>query len=330
MRRKNRFIVFLIFGMILCLSLNLPAQQGRGIGRIHGTVQDVEGNPVEGVSIVAEHMEYGTTFESMSDKKGNWAIAGLGTGHFRITASKEGYGTVYHEMRVSQFSKSNPPVTFSIEKVQVASSGMPAIQDDTSIVVFEEGNQLFNQEKYSEAVPKFEEFLAKNPTIYQVNINIGNCYREMGEYEKAIEAYNKVLDKVMEEKGSYEGDDSSARALASIGETYVKQGDYSKANEYLKQAIDLLPNDETLAFNVGEIFFKQGETDKAIEYFKLSIQIKDNWGPPYRQLGYAYLNKGEYKLAVEALKKFLEVAPDDPLGETIRGLIPKLEELLKN
>jgi len=317
---------------VLCLSLSLTlsAQQGRGKGRLRGNVLDEVGNPIEGAKIAAQHLRYKTTFTSESDEKGNWAVAGLGTGYFRITASKEGYGTVYHEMRVSQFSKQNPPLAFTLKKVQVAEMNVPAIEDEGSVVLFEEGIDLYNQKKYAESVAKFEEFMGKNPTVYLININIGNCYREMGEYDKAIEAFNKILEKVKEDQESIEGNEDAARALAGIGETYFKQGDLEKAGEYLTQAVDNFPEDETLAFNVGEIYFKQGETDKAIEYFLLAIKIKESWAPPHRQLGYAYLNKGKYRLAVDSLKKFVELAPDDPQAENIKNLIPKLEELIKD
>ncbi len=113
MRSKNALIIFLVSVLCFSLSLNLSAQQGRGKGRLRGQVQDEVGNPIEGAKIVAQHLRYKTTFTSESDKKGNWAVAGLGTGHFRVTASKEGYGAVYHEMSVSQFSKKNPPLSFT-------------------------------------------------------------------------------------------------------------------------------------------------------------------------------------------------------------------------
>ncbi len=330
MRSKNIFIIFLVCFLCFSLSLSLSAQQGRGRGRLRGQVNDEAGNPVEGAKIVAQNLKYRTIFSSESDKKGNWAIMGLGTGNFRITASKEGYGTAVHEMSISQFSKQNPPLSITLKKIQVAEMSMPAMQGEGALALFEEGTELFNQKKYAEAAAKFEEFVAQHPTVYQININIGNCYREMGEYDKAVEAYAKILEKVKEEKGSIEGDESAAKALAGIGETYFKKGNLEKAREYLKQAVDNFPKDEALAFNVGEIYFKQGEADKAIEYFLLAIKINESWAPPHRQLGYAYLNKGKYKLAVDSLKKFVELAPDDPQAENIKNLIPKLEELIKD
>jgi tetratricopeptide (TPR) repeat protein len=151
----------------------------------------------------------------------------------------------------------------------------------------------------------------------------------MGEYEKALETYNQILDHIKTEKATYEGDETAARALASIGQTYMKMGDLEKASDYLKQAMELYPDDETLAFNIGEIYFQQQQVDMAIEYYNKAAQINDTWAPPFRQLGYAYLNTGDYQGAVDAFKKFLEVAPDDPLAPTIENLIPQLEAMIK-
>lgn len=321
---------FLLIGLLLvCLIIPLSAQQGRGKGRIHGTVVDTDGNPLQDVKIKATHSKFGTVFDAESDKKGSWAMGGLGTGYFVIIAEMEGYNPVHHEMQVSQFSRNNPPIKFTMQKIAVQDMGIPALQDEGAVALFEEGNQLFEEEKYAEAVAKFEEFLLANPMIYQVNINIANCYKEMGEVEKAIAAYSLMLDKLKEEKGSYEGDEGAARALSGIGEAYIKAGELDKAVTYLQQAIDIFPDDETLAFNIGEILFKQGESAKGIEYFKASIEIKDDWPPPYRQMGYAYLNLADYKNAVESFKKFIELAPDDPLTPTIENLIPQLEAMIK-
>jgi tetratricopeptide (TPR) repeat protein len=330
MKAKNIFRLIAFLALIVCVSVTLEAQEGRGKGRVKGSCMDEAGNPIEDVTITAQHLKYNTTFEGRTNKEGHWAVAGLGTGYFRFTATKEGYGTTYHEMRVSQFSQNNPAIDFTLKKIDMTSmSEMPAIEDETALALFEEGNLLFEEEKYAEAVKKFEEFLELNPTIFQVNLNIGNCYRQIGEYDKAIAAYQAILDQVTEEQGSYEGDEGASRALSSMGETYMLKGDLEKASEYLQKAMSMFPDDETLAFNVGEIFFNQAETDKAIEYFKKAIEIKEDWPPPYRQLGYAYLNKGEYQLAIDSLKKFLEYAPDDPQAPTIEALIPKLEELIK-
>ena len=146
-------------------AIHASAQQGRGKGRVKGTVVDETGNPLPGVKITCQHLQFNTLFEGKSDEKGKWAVAGLGTGMFRFTASIEGYDTTYQDINVSQFSRNNPDIDFILTKTQTAPSGIPALEDEGALVIFEEGNQLFKQEMYAEAAAKFEEFLQRNPDI---------------------------------------------------------------------------------------------------------------------------------------------------------------------
>jgi tetratricopeptide (TPR) repeat protein len=316
--------------LIISATVLLPGQQGRGKGRITGSVVDTEGNPLEGVIITAIHASYSTSFEGRSGKKGIWAVAGLGTGLFRITAKKDGYADVRHEMKISQFSTNNPPVKFIMKKVQAKKGDLPLTNDKEVLALFNEGNVLYAEQNYSEASDKFQEFLALFPNLYQVNINLGNCYRGMENYDQAISCYRKVLNRSQKERGSFESNKIAAQALTNMGETLMKMGDLTTAGKYLEQAIAIFPWDEALSFNIGEIYFNQGETDKAIAFFIQARTIKPDWGPPHRRLGYAFLNKGEYKNSLESFAKFLEKAPDDPRASAIKNLIPEIEKLIKS
>jgi len=326
MKHKNISLLILLLVVTITTSTSLFSQEGTGRGRIKGEVKDEAGNPIEGVKIVATYPN-GTTFEATTDRKGKWAIAGMGTGVFRIVATKDGYQSVHFDQNVSQFK--NDPVDFTMKKIIPLAEGVPRIEDKESLSILEEGNQLFTQKQYSEALAKYEEFLEKNPTVQQVKANIANCYREMGKYDEALTAYRNLQDEIKQDKGSLAGDKMAASLLANIGDVYVRKGELDQASQYFQQSIEIDPADEVLAFNVAEIYFKQGDSDKAISYYKLAIKIKETWPRPYKQLGYAYLNKGEYKLAIDAFKKFLELDPDNPQAPTVRNLIPSIEKLIK-
>ena len=126
---------------------------------------------------------------------------------------------------------------FKLKKEKIPAT----IMDETTLGLFQEGIELSEQGKYAESISKFEEFLEHNYTIYQVHFNIGNCYREMGQYEKAIASFNNVLGNVKSIKDTIEADESSAKALANIGEIYLLQDDIEKAGKYFKQAVDSFP-----------------------------------------------------------------------------------------
>ncbi len=316
------FVRISIFATILILSFSLIfAQAGRGTARIGGTVKDEEGKPVVGAKIILEHQEEkGAVRDVKTDKKGKWSIMGLGTGIWMLRVSAEGYEPFEQAIFVSQLER-NPSIDIVLKKTKPAEP-----EYEEGIELLDEGNKLFNEGKYEEAISSYIKFLEKNPSAFQVHYNLGNCYKELGQYEKAIEEYNTVISNLKEKKQDLSGNELAAKALAGLGEAFVKKGDYISAQESFKKSLEINPKDEVLAYNVGEIYFSNGKVDEAIQFFTLSSQIKPEWSEPYLKLGYAYFNKGEFIKAKENLKKYLELSPNAPNSEEIKKLIESLEK----
>lgn len=101
MNKRTCFHLLAICAVILTLALTLAAQQGRGRGRIRGLVEDQDGNPLPDAKITAMFKETGLTFDAKSDKKGNWALGGLGSGQFLIVAELDGYTPDQKDLTVS-------------------------------------------------------------------------------------------------------------------------------------------------------------------------------------------------------------------------------------
>jgi len=297
-----------------------------GKGRINGTVVDEKGQPVEGVLIIVESLKYKTKLQSSSDKNGHFAAMGMGSGYWRITASKKGYSSSYVDMNVSQLRRS-PPITFTLKKM----TGFAALMaDEDSFQLFDKGNLLIKEEKYDEALGIFEEFLTKYPEIYQVHLNIGTCYFKKGELDKAEAEFKLVLDKTLETHGDYKKDETaSLRALTALGEVYIQKEDFETAQKYFAQALEISPNDEVAAYNVGSFFFSHQKVDEAIKYFELAVQIKEDWSKPYLKLGYVYLNKGDYNKSLENFNKFVDMDPENPEVPQVKNIIATIEKMKK-
>lgn len=301
------------------------AQAGRGKGRMSGIVVSEDGDSIESAKIViefAENMQFKR--ETTTKKKGEWAIMGLGTGTWRVTASADGYIPVSKDIYIRQLER-NPKITLTLKKIPQSDKG--TIKDESSLNLIEEANQLFTERQYDESIALLKQFLEKNPGVYQTYLNIGDCYREKGDVDKAVEEYNKVLEEA--KKDDVMGKEMVAKALAAIGDCYLKKGDFETATDYFKQSIESYSDNEILAYNVGEIYFSNQKIDEAIHYFNLSTQIKPDWGPPYLKLGYSYLNKGEYEKAKLNLNKFLELDPESPEAPKIKNIIDYLEKIKK-
>jgi len=325
---RNRVLDLCIFALFLvsCAALVTSAQEHMGKGRINGTVVDEKDQPLEGVLIVVESLEYKTKLEGYSDKKGRFAVAGMGTGKWRITATKEGYNSSYMDMNVHQLRR-NPPLDFTLKKL---TNFAPRMADEESFELFEKGNLLIKEEKYDEALAVFEEFLTKYPEVYQAHLNIGTCNLKKGELNIAEAEFMLVLDKTMKNFGDYKKDpQASLRAFTGLAEIYIRREDFETAQNYFAKALDISPEDEVAAYNVGEVFFSHQKVDEAIKYFELSIQIKKDWSKPYMKLGYAYLNKGDFNKSLEYFNKFIEIDSENPEVPTVRNIIATIEKIKK-
>jgi tetratricopeptide (TPR) repeat protein len=308
------------------VSFSFLAGQVRGLARISGKVFDEAENPIPDATVFVRAIEVAgkrtEKFEKTvtTDKDGEWKLAGLPSGWVKVEVTAPGFIPMSKNVEVSQINV-NPQILLHLKKAEEFMG-----QDEDSAGIFEEGNALFEQGKYDEAIASYQDFLAKNPNAYQVRFNIGNCYREKNDLDAAQQEFEAVLEKANTEEGP-EALKVQAKALAAIGELYVIKDDIEKAREFFAKSLERNPQDEILAYNVGEILFSNAKMDEALEYFTMASTIKPTWADAFLKLGYVHLNKTEYDQAKENFNKFLELDPDHPQAQSVRGILDYLEKM---
>ncbi len=313
--KSIKILVTLIVMLAFTVSLSY-GQSAYGKGRLKGKVYlGKKGTePAVGVTVTAEYEQSGTgqqvKLETKTNKRGDWLFGNLGKGWWRIVATAPGYMADKKRIDVLQYGK-NPKVFLRLEKpdpkeVAVEAGGIG------------DGNKLFEEAKYEEALEAYQDFLTKNPDFHKIYLNIANCYLKMEKFDEAIKGYNTFMEKVPDATVEIK-----AKCLAAIGEIHMKKGDMKTAQEWFVKSIDLNPKDEILAYNVAEIFFSNNKNEEAIKYFTMASQIKPTWGTPHLKLGYVYLNMGDMEKAKASFKKFIEIAPDDPQ-------VPVIQDMLKS
>jgi tetratricopeptide (TPR) repeat protein len=312
--------------VLLTFVAALPAQQSLGRGRISGMVVDEQGAPVAAAHVDAQSLQATTKFEATTDKKGHFAVAGMGTGTWRFTVSKEGYVNTVVEALVAQL-KPNAPLAVTLKKA----TGVEGLQSDKAgLSLLDQGIALLKEEKYDEALAAFEQFSEKYPEIYAVRLNIATAYLKKGELARAESEFQGVLDKVVLTHGDVAKDKAtSLKAISGLGEVALKKGDFDAAQKSFREALEISPEDQVIAYNVGEILFSNQKADEAIPYFELAIRIKKDWPTPYQRLGLVYLNKGNFDKALENLRKFLEVDSQSPEAENVKAMIAAIEKMKK-
>ncbi len=325
--KKNKAAAIIVSAFMLIWTLSAPegqAQEGRGSGRLTGTVVDEAGNPVEGALITLEYLQFTNKKTTTTNAKGQWGFIGLGKGLISITTSKEGFAPSTIQLEVSGV-KRNPEPRITLKKAvgNVAAEGL----SESAKEMLLQGNSLFEQKKFAEALTLYQAFSEKYPTLYKAGLNVANCLMEIQEYDKAIAEYQKVLEGLNAEPADKKDNKLLAQVFSGIGDAFMRQNKFKEAEEYFKKSIDIDPADHALAFNVAEILMQAGNADEAIRYYEMAIQIKPDWPRSYLKLGYAWLNKGNIPKAVEAFTKFVETSPaEDPEVATVKDIIKKISK----
>ncbi|MBU7027350.1 MAG: tetratricopeptide repeat protein, partial [Theionarchaea archaeon] len=157
--------------------------------------------------------------------------------------------------------------------------------------------------------------------------NIGVIYQRRGEFEKALEYFDKSLEikkKINDERGI-------AEVYHNIGMILRDRGEYEKALEYFDKNLKTFKeiNDSR---NIGRTYHQLGmiyqhkeEYKKAREYFDKSLEIfkeindEGNTAAAYHHIGIIYQHKGDYKKAREYFDRNLKTFKvlHDVRGEAI-------------
>jgi tetratricopeptide (TPR) repeat protein len=324
MMKKTGLSIGVIFLTLALGGCALQSQEGRGQGRLIGSVVDEAGTPVEGVKITLRYEQFTNTLTTTSNAKGQWGFIGLGRGEITLTVEKEGYVESVLPLQVSGLKQNPQPKIILKKKTDNAGSGL----NERSRELLLQGSALFEEKKYAAAAALYQEFLDDNPGVYQIRISLANCEMELQDYETAIAEYQKVLEGLNAEPAEKKDIKIAAQLYASIGEAYLAQNKFKEAEEYFVKSIDINPSDSALPYNVAEILMQAGNPEGAIRYYEMAIRLKPDWPKAYLKLGYAWLNKGDNPKALESFKKVIEIAPpDDPDVALAKDVIKALSAI---
>jgi len=159
------------------------------------------------------------------------------------------------------------------------------------------------------------------------------CYRKLGNQEKAVEYFQKVVDRWPEYRYAW-----SAQCL--IGECYEKlqssgKLSVSEAEPMIEQAyqvvIEKYPDCSLVGhacLKLGQPSFKKGRWSDAAYYFELFLQKSpdDPRGPGVLyDLGRTYEKMGELEQAEQVYRAFIEKAPPD--DQRTKSIKERLKEL---
>ena len=222
---------------------------------------------------------------------------------------------------------------------------MGGLDDSTkAIMTYNEGLDLMNSKKYSQAIEKFNSALTLNIGLIDAKFSRGMSYMSLGSPDKAVGDWESCI----KDSVSYE------KAYGELITYYFNKGDYAKCSPYINKAKSINPKESKYYYNNGVIHFvknnldsalieynqaiklnsksayalndragvyvKQGELDKAITDYENAVKADDKLSFVFNNLGSAYRKKELNDKAIAAYDKAISLDKDYAVAINNRGM----------
>lgn len=298
--------------LICCLGALSYAQDYKGKGRVIGYVFDEQECPLEGVKVKLFSHRVQNGFEVFTDKEGKWVASWIRGGGWDIDFEKIGYMPKKISINVQEYGR-NPEVQVHLQKIE----GL-VITDELKAAL-NEGNNLFQEGKYEEAIAIYEKILEEYPDAYIINKNIGNAYFQIENYDEAESYYMKVLEK----------DPKNNEMMLLIGNCYTNRGENEKAFEWYNKIDFNEINDPVVLYNIGTNYYNLTKFEEALKYYKKAVEIQKDFQDGLYQLGLTYLTMGSYKESIEAFENYLKYDSESRRADQVKNFIEFLRTKIR-
>jgi tetratricopeptide (TPR) repeat protein len=169
----------------------------------------------------------------------------------------------------------------------------------------------------------WEDVLIKSPGNSRAYNNLGVVFKDRGEFDKAIEQFEKSL----------KADRNYTSVYFNLGDVQYRLGNYENAVSYLTTALAGRLDTQLhldILNKLGRTYSAMGQNEKAIQTFQRAIQVMPSAIAPYNNLAVQYIKTGQFDLAIEILKKALEIREEPYLLSNLNIAYSKKIRILKH
>ncbi|MXW02770.1 MAG: tetratricopeptide repeat protein, partial [Holophagales bacterium] len=292
---------------------------GGGGGRLSGTVEDSEGESVQGATVKLT-MDGAGPDEVQTDRRGRWAKGGLRSGDWVVLVSKTGFVPTEHAVTINEYATgADRPVL----KTQLRQAEGAGLTDDAGAqaarALLEQGNGLLAVEDFEGAITVFSEALPSLPdgARASVLVIIAQNQIRLERDDEAIANLEKALDLAPE----------NVDALRLMSRRLTALGRSEEAQRYLARLPEDLQADPEILLREGVDLYNQNDFEGAVEKLTAAIEGEPDWADAYYYRGLARMAAGLNEAAAEDFRKLLELAPDGERAEEAKQFAEYLESL---
>ena len=174
-----------------------------------------------------------------------------------------------------------------------------------------QGNQLYTQGKYSEALSSYEKAILNASDSFDAWYGKGEALSMLRRYEDALIAYDEAL----------EYNARSAYAWNNRGRVQWTLNQFSEAFNSFTKATELMPNYYQAWYNRGyTALHNLDDYQNALDSFGKATQLESNYAA-WHEKAYTLYKMKRYRTALEAIERAIQLKPDFAYSWLIKGII---------
>jgi len=317
--------------------LFIPHVASAQSGSVRGKVVDAQGNPVEGAQIeIASLDKGGTPLVVKTKKDGTYMQVGLSPGGYKMTATKgdlsAGMDNVHVglDMKEQNFTLA-PGGGRGGKEVSKEEAAKAKAKSDAANKSFSDGVAAMNEQKYDDAIGKFQDVIAAIPNCPECYANIGTAQTSQKKYDEAEASYKKAIELKPDMAEAYNG-------LANL---YNAEKKFDQAAEASKKAMELSQAaagaggagagaaaggaSAAAVYNQGVILWNAGKIPEAKAQFEQAVKLDPNNADAHYWLGMALANGGDTKGAKPEFETYLKLAPTGANAATAKAVLDSIK-----
>jgi arylsulfatase A-like enzyme/Flp pilus assembly protein TadD len=142
-------------------------------------------------------------------------------------------------------------------------------------------------------------------------VGLTKLYRATNQTTEADIYFHKAIDAYQESLGQTKGDAARSRIYTSLAEIYFSAGDLDHAEQSLRTALELTPQQPTLHYNLAQMYEAKRDVVRAIDEYKKEIEVDPSNYMAHNNLALLYRQTGHLNEARESFRTVLKIIPGD-------------------
>ena len=159
------------------------------------------------------------------------------------------------------------------------------------------GRAKYSENRFEEAISAFRQCLNRDPKNIKAQDNLGLSYQALGRMNEALAAYRDAIAWQSHMLEKYPG------PLLDLGSLLLEQNQVQDAISYLRQAVEISPQEFRAHEQLGKAYSRLNELERAQEELEKAAALVPDSAPVHFMLGQVYRKRGLTEKAKNELER---------------------------